>query len=205
MRILRLAVAAASRGASASAVLAATVTVLVAGVPVAALLMDAPASAAPRSGAGRHAAADEARGVIAELTGCRSLTDNAARLACYDAAAAKLAAATASGDVKILDREEVRETRRGLFGFDLPKLPFFKGDDTAKDTPQELDTTVRGIAAAAYGKYTLTMEDGAVWQTAEPLPRDPKTGMKVHINRGAIGNYFLKVGSMRAVRAARVK
>ena len=144
-------------------------------------------------------------GVIDELAECERVAADAARLACYDAAAAKLAAATAAGDVKILDREEIRATRRGLFGFELPKLPFFKGDDSAKDTPEELDTVVRGVAAGSYGKFALTMEDGAVWSTAEPLPRDPKAGMKVHINRGAVGNYFMKVGAMRAVRAQRVK
>lgn len=144
-------------------------------------------------------------GIVAELTGCKTLTDDAARLACYDKAAAKLEAATASGDVKLLDREDIRATRRSLFGFDLPKLPFFKGDDSAKDTPEELDAVVKSVQAAGYSKFVLTMEDGAVWQSTEPLPRDPKAGAKVHINRGALGNYFMRVGSMRSVRAMRVR
>ncbi|WP_226896198.1 hypothetical protein [Polymorphobacter sp. PAMC 29334] len=147
----------------------------------------------------------ETTGVIAELTGCKTLTDNAARLACYDQAAAKLAAATASGDVKVLDREDIRATRRSLFGFDLPKLPFFKGDDSAKDTPEELDAVIRSIKAVPYGNFVLTMEDGAVWASAEPLPRDPKVGVKVHLKKGAMGGYFMTVGAMRAVRATRVR
>ena len=176
------------------------------GLAVVLMLTGAPAAAGPRSSAAAaRVGSSEARGVIAELTACKGVADAAARLACYDAAAAKLAAATAAGDVKILDREEIRATRRGLFGFDLPKLPFFRGDDSAKDTPVELDTVVKSVAAESYGKFALTMEDGAVWSTAEPLPRDPKTGMKVHINRGAVGNYFIKVGAMRSVRAMRVK
>jgi len=158
-------------------------------------------------GAAKQAArtSAETTGVIAELTGCKALTADAARLACYDQAAAKLAAATASGEVKVLDREDIRATRRSLFGFDLPKLPFFKGDDSAKDTPVELDAVIRSIEAAPYGKFILTMEDGAVWASAEPLPRDPKVGAKVHLKKGAIGNYFMTVGSMRSVRANRVR
>lgn len=144
-------------------------------------------------------------GIVAELTGCKTLTDNAARLACYDTAAAKLEAATASGDVKVLDREDIKATRRSLFGFDLPKLPFFKGDDSAKDTPEEIDVVVKSIQSAGYDKFVLTMEDGSVWASGEPLPRDPKVGAAVHLKRGALGNYFMRVGSMRSVRATRVR
>jgi len=144
-------------------------------------------------------------GVVADLTGCRRLTDDAARLACYDRTAAKLAEATAAGDVKVLDREDIRATRRSLFGFELPKLPFFKGDDSAKDTPEAVDTVVKSAQPAAYGKFTLAMEDGSVWQSTEPLPRDPKVGAKVHLKTGALGNFFMTVGSMRSVRAMRIR
>jgi hypothetical protein len=171
----------------------------------AALLFAGVTSVATSAAAKSVKTAVETTGVIAELTGCKALTADAARLACYDQAAAKLAAATASGEVKVLDREDIRATRRGLFGFDLPKLPFFKGDDSAKDTPEELDAVVRTVQAAPYGKFILTMEDGAVWASAEPLPRDPKVGAMVHLKKGALNNYFMKVGSMRSVRATRVR
>ena len=165
---------------------------------IAAVIAAAPATAAPRPGPATS-------GIVSELTGCKTLTDDAARLACYDRAAGRLAEATASGEVKILDREDIRATRRSLFGFDLPKLPFFKGDDSAKDTPEAIDTVIKSIQAASYGKFVLTMEDGAVWESTEPLPRDPKAGAKVHLKKGALGNYFMTVGSMRSVRAQRVK
>lgn len=165
---------------------------------LAAVIAAAPVFAAPRPGPATS-------GIVSELTGCKTLTDDAARLACYDRAAGRLAEATASGEVKILDREDIRATRRSLFGFDLPKLPFFKGDDSAKDTPEAIDTVIKSIQAASYGKFVLTMEDGAVWESTEPLPRDPKAGAKVHLKKGALGNYFMTVGSMRSVRAQRVK
>ncbi len=158
----------------------------------------APAAAAPR-------ASETAGGIIAELTGCKAIADNNQRLACFDAATAKLAAATAKGDVKIIDREDIRATRRSLFGFELPKLPFFKGDDSAADTPSEIDTTIKAVGGAEFGKFVVTMDDGAVWRTTEPLPRDPRPGMPVHLKRGALGNYFMRVGSMRGVTAQRVR
>ncbi len=49
------------------------------------------------------------------------------------------------------------------------------------------------------------MDDGAVWRTTEPLPRDPRVGMAVHIKRGALGNYFIRVGTMRIVTASRIR
>lgn len=167
-------------------------------VVLAAAALGSAALAAPR--------ADSAtKGVVADLVACKAIADDAARLGCYDKAAGRLAEATAKGDVKILDREDLRETRRSLFGFDLPKLPFFKGDDTAADAPEVLDTVIRSVQPAGYGKFVLTMEDGAVWQATEPLPRDPKPGVKVRLKKGAIGNYFMTVGTMRSVRALRVR
>lgn len=168
-----------------------------------AVLMSVPALGGAAGAAPR--ARDAATGVLAELATCRTVTDNAARLACFDAATAKLADAQAKGDVKIIDREDIRATRRSLFGFELPKIAFFKGDDSAADTPSEIDTTLKSIGASEYGKFTLTMDDGAVWRTTEPLPRDPRAGMPVHLKRGALGNYFMRVGSMRTVTAMRVR
>ncbi len=114
---------------------------------IAVIVATSPAVAAPR-------ARDAAAAVVAELTGCKAIADNTARLACFDAATAKLAAATAAGDVKIIDREDIRETRRSLFGFELPHVAFFKGDDTAGDTPASIDTTIKAVGAAEYGKFT---------------------------------------------------
>ncbi len=162
------------------------------------LLAATPGVAAPR-------AKDVASGIITELTTCKTIADNAARLACFDAATAKLAEATAKGDVKIVDREDIRATRRSLFGFELPHVAFFKGDDTAADTPSEIDTTIKNVGPSEYGKVTLTMDDGAVWRTTEPLPRDPRAGMAVHLKRGALGNYFMRVAAMRSVSAQRIR
>ena len=150
-------------------------------------------------------AKDVAAAVLTELTSCKAIADNAARLACFDAATSKLAAATASGDVRIIDREDIRQTRRSLFGFELPKVAFFKGDDTAADTPSEIDTVIKSVAPSEFGRFAITMDDGAVWRTTEPLPRDPRVGMPVHLKRGALGNYFMRVAAMRFVTAQRVR
>ena len=69
---------------------------------------------------------------LQKVLDCRAIVDNQARLACFDVSAKQLEDAAASGDITIVDREEMRRTRRGLFGFSLPGLGIFgshKGED----------------------------------------------------------------------------
>jgi len=160
--------------------------------------------AVPVAGSSPAAAAPTPR-ALAAVIACRAEPDNAKRLACYDAAVGPFTDAVAKGDVKVLDREEVRQTRRALFGFQLPQLPFFGGDDSVRDTPAEIDTTLTAARDIGRGNWMLTMADGAVWNTSDPLPRDPRAGAAVKLKAGALGSYFVTVGSMRSVRAVRVR
>ena len=143
--------------------------------------------------------------IVAELVKCRAESDDARRLACFDKAAGTLAKATEEGSIAVVSREDVRKTRRSLFGFSLPKLPFFAGDDSGKDeAPDEIETTVKSARPARDGNFTVVMADDAVWRTTEPLRKTPKPGDKVKIKKAALGSYFLSVGGLRGVRAMRV-
>ena len=55
--------------------------------------------------------------LVTAIDRCRQIADSAQRLACYDSAASALVTATNSGDVSIVDRNEVRKVRHSLFGF----------------------------------------------------------------------------------------
>jgi len=144
--------------------------------------------------------------LIGAVTACRSEQDGAARLRCYDAAAAALAEAESSGKVVVVDREDVRKTRRSLFGFSLPKLPFFSGDDSAESQQDEITATVAAAGALGYDKYRVKLEDGALWETTEGSPnvRGPRRGDTVVIKRGPLGSYMMKIAGQRALRAKRV-
>lgn len=149
-----------------------------------------------------------ARPAIAdEIAGCRAVASEAARLACYDRTAAKLSAMLAANEVVVFDREEIKATRRGLFGFSLPRLPFFKRGEREAGTVEELTELTAKVATArdnGYGRYTVKLEDGAVWRTTEAVVRPPRSGSEVTIRRAALGSYFLRVGNARGVRAMRV-
>ena len=71
--------------------------------------------------------------VYSDIVACRALADAAARLQCYDAASKSLEEATESRQVVLLDQGEVRKTKRSLFGFSLPKIPFFGESDEEQD------------------------------------------------------------------------
>ena len=143
---------------------------------------------------------------VRALTDCRSQAEDAARLRCYDAAAAALTEATTSGKVVVVDQEDVRKTRRSLFGFSLPKIPFFGGDDSANDQQEELTAKVASAGSIGFGKYRMKLEDGALWETTEGMMTmsDPKPGDTVVIKRGPLGSYMIRIAGQRGVRAKRV-
>lgn len=142
--------------------------------------------------------------LLSGITRCRSQSDDAARLRCYDAAAGALAEASSKGEVVVLNREEVRRTRRSLFGFNLPKLPFFDGDDSKDEQPEEIELTLKSIRGIESGKYVFGFEDGSTWQTTEGKNISPKVGQKITIKKAALGSYFIRVNG-RAVRGMRIK
>src|SRR6476661_1033659 len=128
------------------------------------------------------------------LENCRTLTDPAQRLACYDQTAPALIAASKSGEINIVDRGELRQARRSLFGFSMPKLPFFAGDQSAGDTPDQIDTPIKSAREVGYGTFRIVVTEGnAVWETTEQsMGLDPRSGQKITIRRGPLGSFFLR-------------
>jgi hypothetical protein len=146
---------------------------------------------------------------VAALQNCRTESDSAKRLACYDKAVDVLAAATASQEVVIVERSEVRKARKGLFGFALPRIGLLAGrdgnaDDEADVARQEIK--IISSRSIGYGKWRFTVEGGAVWETVEVSMsfNEPSPGRTVLLERGAMGGYFAKVGKGRRVQARRV-
>ena len=100
--------------------------------------------------------------------------DAAARLACFDREVGELSAADQAREIVFTDKETAKETRRGLFGFSFTKLGGIFGGD--EDEVKEIETTIRSVSMDRSGKYTLVMEDDAVWVQIDTtrLPRQPR-------------------------------
>ncbi|WP_187334706.1 hypothetical protein [Novosphingopyxis iocasae] len=145
---------------------------------------------------------------LADLNSCRSISEDAARLACYDAISTTIVQAEAKGDLKIVDRQQAKQARRSLFGFRLPSISLFRGKDGDEEDVSEIDSVITAVRPLGGGKYTIRIkQDDATWQTTEASPffRQPDTGADVHIERGSLGTYFLKVNGGKRVRAQRVE
>ncbi len=146
---------------------------------------------------------------VTDLQACRSKTDSAERLACYDKAVDILSAATAAQDVVIVERTEVRKARKGLFGFNLPRIGFLAGRDGNAEDEADVarqETTIKSSRSIGYGKWRFVVESGAVWETVEVNMGfdDPLPGRTVLLEKGSLGSYFAKVGKGRRVQAKRV-
>ncbi|CAA9494511.1 MAG: hypothetical protein AVDCRST_MAG91-720 [uncultured Sphingomonadaceae bacterium] len=160
---------------------------------------------------GSVAATAQGQAPVDQLLSCGAITDNVARLRCFDAARSALKSAIEARDVVIVSRSEAQETRRSLFGFSLPRIGLFGGGDKRGPPPRFEDVTrVESVISrvrpgGGYGLYLLTLEDGAIWQTLEANRNFfPASGQSIAIERGLIGNYNAKIARGKAFRVKRV-
>lgn len=173
-------------------------------IAVAALLVTVPGVARAQDGG-------EA-GPLDPLKACQAETDPTARLACYDAAVGAVVAAEEQGDLRVVDREMVRETRRGLFGFSIPDFGIFGGDDGDKDEESgefdTLATTVTGVRYMTPRSFAFRIAEGnALWQVDE-APRRLLTveeGDTVEIEKGALSSYFIRFDGQSGVKGRRIE
>jgi len=150
---------------------------------------------------------DRAR-AIRPLLDCRRVAEPTERLACFDRESAAVDQAASSNQIAVVDRETVRETRRSLFGLSLPRLPFFggggDGDENADDV-NEITSTISAVRAMANGEWQFSLEDGARWQTSQPLPYGrPREGMTIVIRKGALSSYRGSIENWVPVKMRRV-
>jgi hypothetical protein len=114
------------------------------------------------------AAGQDTPAVVTAVYQCRTLTDDAARLACFDKAAA--------------DLEQAQNARTLSFG-DEDAFPRFEG--------AELKSKIEAVSANQAGRYVITLADGTRWLQTEwtKFIFDPKAGDSIVIRKGLTGNY----------------
>lgn len=147
---------------------------------------------------------------VAALRSCQAKTDPTERLTCFDTAVAAIVSASSEGEVRVVDREAVRETRRKLFGLTLPDLGIFGRSD--RDDPEQeeefttLQTTIAGVRPVGR-TYIIVTAEGAEWQLDEVPSRlmRPKAGEPLEIRSGALSSYFLRIDGQKGVKGRRVR
>ena len=150
--------------------------------------------------------AESRAAVLDELVRCRTITAPTERLACFDAAATALDAAERAGDVVVLDRGQMRETRRRLFGLSLPDVPIFERGERPEQV-DAIETTLVSARQRPLGDWIFELADGSVWEQIdnERINASVRPGAPVRVRRAALGSFLLSVNGARSVRASRVR
>lgn len=148
-----------------------------------------------------HAADEKAQpAAYKAVLDCRAIADAAQRLACFDSAVGNLAAADAKSDIVVLDREAMRENRRGLFGLNLSKVKLFGAGD---DDVEEVTGRIARIAGQP-GRQVFTLDDGAVWQQIDGRAGFAEVGDSIRIRKAALGSFKANIDNAVAVRVKRL-
>ena len=166
------------------------------------LLAAALAAAALAGAAHAQDAAAPRSTFLQALAACRATASDQARLACYDAAAARIEAAEKGGEVLVIDREQARAARRQAFGFNLPSLDLFRGsrEEEIDDVPLTLERATREA-----NRWVLRTTDGQVWRFTETtdLRRPPPKGAQMRIKRSMTRGYMLSIDGQSGFRVKR--
>ena len=145
-----------------------------------------------------------------KLMDCRQILGDADRLACFDAQASAVEAAEAREDLVVIDRAQVRQARRSLFGLTLPDFNLFDREkDVGKQELEEftkIETTIKAANQNGAGRWVLVTAEGARWVQSEnrELSRDPRPGQKIVIRRAALGSFLANIDGQIAIRVSRV-
>lgn len=144
--------------------------------------------------------------LVQDLADCRKITEDTARLACYDRTATSLEQAEAKGDIVVVDRDQARQVRRQAFGFSLPSISLFEKGETQ----EELQNVTGEVAVASVngaGRWTIRLTDGATWVQIDnnELHRTPKPGNPVKVRQAAMGSFMMSINNGGGFRVRRVE
>ena len=153
---------------------------------------------------GQAAPPQERAETLSRLTACRAIADGAARLSCYDAAVSALDSAERQGEVVVMDRAQIGEARRQLFGFEMPTLPRLFSADSAEEI-DSIETTLQSAARVADNRWVFRLADGGVWRQidSDPIRGRPRPGDVVRVRKASLGSFLMTIGDSRAVRVRR--
>ncbi|TAD75122.1 MAG: hypothetical protein EAY70_10935 [Sphingomonadales bacterium] len=146
--------------------------------------------------------------LIEDLRTCRAMTGETERLTCYDAKVGMLLGAVEAGDLRLVDRAEVRRTRRQLFGLTLPDVDILRSDE--KDREEEgtdlFETKVASSRQIGPANWRFTTAEGAVWEINNPPRRIAPImpGDKLVFKKASLGYYFIRINGQIGVKGRRV-
>ena len=146
--------------------------------------------------------------LVSKLESCTTITDDAERLACFDREVGALVGAASEGAVKVVDKEEITEARRKLFGYSVPDAGIFKADSKEEEeASRRLTSTITTVRQVAPKEWYIWIEEGnAQWRLRNDSIRfrPPEVGDAVEFEPATMGTYWIKVNGRKGVRGNRI-
>ncbi len=141
--------------------------------------------------------------VLDNVIGCRAVSVDADRLACFDKSIEALERARKSNELTVVSREEVSSARKSLFGLVLPEIQLF--DNDRGEQIGEVNSTLRSATQRGDRKWVFVLVDGARWTQIDErtFSATPKMGQPIRIRRAAMGSYLANINKQVAVRVRR--
>lgn len=142
-------------------------------------------------------------GGVTKLLACQAVAESVARLACFDREVGAMSGALTRRDLVVVDRDEIRRTRRSMFGLGLPSIAFLGGD---KEEIGHIDSVLEATSHNRDGGYVFRLQGDSRWTQVDDrsFALEPRQGEKVVVKRAAMGSYMLTVGHQPGVRVQRL-
>jgi hypothetical protein len=142
--------------------------------------------------------------ILQRLVDCRSISDSAERLACFETQTAKIDEAEAKRDLVVIDRDIATKSRKENFG--LPTKPLIVGKTPALgEGVTDVTSKIRSAKLLDNNRWLFVLEDGARWYQAESKSiRQPKPGQMIRIRKASFGGYLANVNGQLATRVRRI-
>ena len=127
---------------------------------------------------------------------CAHVRDDTDRLACYDQAFGKPAAAAAA----------TAAAPQEQFGFTEKELARNTGQSAVSAAAESVTAAITSLVRRHDGKFVVTLDNAQVWAQSEfNSQADVEIGDSVTVRRGALGSYLLVTKAKIGTRVKRVK
>ncbi len=159
--------------------------------------------------------ADPSKAPTESVYACASISEDSARLACFDAAVAELRSKEQSGQIQTIDVAQIKEIEKEAFGFSMPSLPalFNRSSSSAKSAPQaesieEISASVKSARIQGVtGRAIVVLENGQTWEqidTTKLNAMNLRKAKEATVRKAALGSFMMKVDGNKAFRVKRV-
>lgn len=148
-------------------------------------------------------------GLLLSLTDCATISNNNARLACFDKLAPKHVKqpivdkpkAQVVAVVPLIDAKKSVE-QKNIDNFAKEHLK----KSNAEEGPSSLFSTVTKVKQLLRGQWVIDLKNGQKWQQTDTARIKFKIGNKIRLDKGAMGSIYLyKDGSQRNIKVKRLK